>query len=115
MSEPIDTIVSDAMHLPPDQRLTVAHRILTSVEPETSSEIEAAWDAEIRQPLPGMMPGKFKAFLPPRSSPKSIVQRPLLWRERRSGYHTVVTQALLPVFTAILGYIFAKGGKDGEG
>lgn len=28
-------------------------------------------------------------------------------------FHTVVTQALLPVFTAILGYIFAKGGRDG--
>lgn len=26
-------------------------------------------------------------------------------------FQTVVTQALLPVFTAILGYIFAKGGK----
>jgi len=29
-------------------------------------------------------------------------------------FQTVVTQALLPVFTAILGYIFAKGGKDGQ-
>lgn len=27
-------------------------------------------------------------------------------------FQTVVTQALLPVFTAILGYIFAKGGKE---
>lgn len=26
-------------------------------------------------------------------------------------FHTFVTQALLPVFTAILGYIFAKGDK----
>ncbi len=30
-------------------------------------------------------------------------------------FQTIVTQALLPVFTAILGYIFAKGGRDGEG
>ncbi len=27
-------------------------------------------------------------------------------------FHTIVTQALLPVFTAILGYIFAKSGRD---
>ena len=27
-------------------------------------------------------------------------------------FQTIVTQALLPVFTAILGYIFAKGGKN---
>ena len=49
MSESIDTIVSEAMHLPPDQRLTLAHRILTSVEPDASTETEAAWDAEIRR------------------------------------------------------------------
>lgn len=27
-------------------------------------------------------------------------------------FQTIVTQALLPVFTAILGYIFAKSGKE---
>ena len=30
-------------------------------------------------------------------------------------FQTIVAQALLPVFTAILGYIFAKGGKDDSG
>jgi hypothetical protein len=29
-------------------------------------------------------------------------------------FQTVVTQALLPVFTAILGYIFGRGAKDTE-
>ncbi len=49
MAESIDTLVSEAMHLPPDQRLTLAHRILSSVEPPASSEIDTAWDAEIRE------------------------------------------------------------------
>jgi putative addiction module component (TIGR02574 family) len=48
MAESIDTLVSEAMTLPPDQRLTLAHRILSSVEPPASAEIDAAWDAEIR-------------------------------------------------------------------
>lgn len=30
-------------------------------------------------------------------------------------FQTIVTQALLPVFTAILGYIFAKAGENKEG
>jgi putative addiction module component (TIGR02574 family) len=48
MTGSLETLVSDAMQLPPDQRLTLAHRILSSVEPEASSEVDAAWDAEIR-------------------------------------------------------------------
>ena len=30
-------------------------------------------------------------------------------------FQTIVTQALLPVFTAILGYIFAKSGNGNSG
>ncbi len=48
MSESLDTIVAEASQLPPDQRLTLASRILTSLEPERSSSIDEAWDAEIR-------------------------------------------------------------------
>ena len=48
MSAPVDALVTEAMHLPTDQRLTLAYRILSSVEPASSSEIDAAWDAEIR-------------------------------------------------------------------
>lgn len=47
MTGTIDSLVAEAMHLPPDQRLTLAHRILSSVEPAESAEIEAAWDKEI--------------------------------------------------------------------
>jgi len=49
MNESVETLISQAMQLPPDQRLTLAHRILSSVEPEGSSEIGDAWDREIRE------------------------------------------------------------------
>ncbi len=49
MAGSIESLVSEAMQLPPDQRLTLAHRIMCSVEPAASSEIDAAWDTEIRE------------------------------------------------------------------
>ena len=47
MNGAVETIVAEAVQLPPDQRLTLAHRILSSVEPDRSTETDAAWDAEI--------------------------------------------------------------------
>lgn len=49
MTGSVETIVAEAVRLPPDQRLTLAHRILSSVEPEGSVETDAAWDLEIRE------------------------------------------------------------------
>jgi putative addiction module component (TIGR02574 family) len=49
MSTSVEAIAADAVRLPPDQRLTLAHRILSSVEPIGSGEVEAAWDVEIRR------------------------------------------------------------------
>lgn len=49
MNGSVETIVSEAVQLPPDQRLTLAHRILSSIEPEPSAETDAAWDQEIRE------------------------------------------------------------------
>ena len=49
MAGSVETLASEAMQLPPDQRLTLAHRILSSVEPVASTEIDAAWDTEIRE------------------------------------------------------------------
>lgn len=48
MSESVETLIAEAVQLPPDQQLTLAHRILSSVEPEVSAETEVAWDLEIR-------------------------------------------------------------------
>ena len=45
----VDTIAADALLLPKDQRFTLAHRILSSVEPKLDPSAEAAWDAEIRE------------------------------------------------------------------
>ena len=45
----LENIASEALLLPKDQRLTLAHRILASVEPEGEAEVEAAWDLEIRE------------------------------------------------------------------
>jgi hypothetical protein len=43
----LENTASEALPLPKDQRFTLAHRILSSVEPE----VEGAWDVEIRERL----------------------------------------------------------------
>ena len=48
MAESLETLAEEAMQLPPDQRLTLAHKILSSVEPAASPDLEAVWDSEIR-------------------------------------------------------------------
>jgi len=48
MGTTVDSITSEAIHLPEDQRLTLAHRILASVEPEADAGVDEAWDLEIR-------------------------------------------------------------------
>lgn len=45
----LENIASEALLLPKDQRLTLAHRILSSVEPKAEAEVERAWDTEIRE------------------------------------------------------------------
>ncbi len=45
----VDNIAADALLLPKDQRFTLAHRILSSVEPEMEPGSEVAWDTEIRE------------------------------------------------------------------
>jgi hypothetical protein len=44
----VESIALEALLLPKDQRLTLAHRILSSVEPQVDPEAEGAWDDEIR-------------------------------------------------------------------
>jgi putative addiction module component (TIGR02574 family) len=62
MSESVDTIVAEAARLSIDQRLTLAHKILTSVEPEPSSETDAAWDREIRERMARYDAGQVQAI-----------------------------------------------------
>ena len=43
----LDTLSKDALVLPPDQRVALAHRLLASVESDPEPGAEAAWEAEI--------------------------------------------------------------------
>jgi putative addiction module component (TIGR02574 family) len=61
MNESVETIVAEAVRLPPDQRLTLAHRILTSVEPAPSQETDAAWNLEILERMARYDAGKLQA------------------------------------------------------
>ena len=44
----INQILQDAAHLPEDQRLILAHKILLIGESQFSKTVEHAWDTEIR-------------------------------------------------------------------
>jgi putative addiction module component (TIGR02574 family) len=63
MSESVDAIVAEAARLPADQRLTLAHKILTSLEPEPSSKTDAAWDREICERMARYDTGQVQAIL----------------------------------------------------
>ena len=49
MIQTIDDLAQIAAELPPDQRYTLAQRILASVEPSREKDHDAAWTTEIRQ------------------------------------------------------------------
>jgi hypothetical protein len=44
----MNQILQEAIHLPEDQRLTLAHKLLTASEPHISDDVKNAWDVEIR-------------------------------------------------------------------
>jgi putative addiction module component (TIGR02574 family) len=48
MSEVLDTIEQDAMQLTGEQRLTLAHRLMGSVETSEDNSVDELWDSEIR-------------------------------------------------------------------
>lgn len=60
MQRPIDLLTQDALQLPPDQRVTLAHRLLSSIEPKEN--VEALWDSEIRRRIKAYDEGKTKAI-----------------------------------------------------
>ena len=57
-----DEIVSEALRLPEDQRVSLAHRLLSSIEPPESARIAAAWDDEIRQRIDAYDRGETSAI-----------------------------------------------------
>jgi putative addiction module component (TIGR02574 family) len=47
MPPTLDALSQDALVLPPDERVTLAYRLLVSVEPSPEPGAEEAWAAEI--------------------------------------------------------------------
>lgn len=47
MPATLDALSHDALVLPPDQRMALAYRLLVSVETDSHSGADAAWDQEI--------------------------------------------------------------------
>ena len=47
MAAELERVVEQALSLPGSERLSVARRILESIEPEAGEEVERAWETEI--------------------------------------------------------------------
>ena len=61
MSATLEALSHDALVLPPDQRVALAYRLLSSVEPGPEPGAEAAWDAEIARRIARFDAGEVKA------------------------------------------------------
>ena len=48
MIQTVEKLAQSAIELPPDQRFTLAQRILASVEPPVDAGVDRAWAAEIQ-------------------------------------------------------------------
>ena len=62
MVHSIDELTQGAIELPPDQRYTLAQRILASVEPPGDAEIHRAWAEEIQERIRRFDSGEAKVF-----------------------------------------------------
>ena len=62
MIQTVDDLVHSATGLPPEQRFTLARRILESVEPEGNAGIDSAWTVEIRDRIRRYDSGEIKGI-----------------------------------------------------
>jgi putative addiction module component (TIGR02574 family) len=62
MPATVDGLAKQAIDLPADQRLTLAFRILSTLEPPLSAEIEEAWEREISDRIKKFREGKSKSI-----------------------------------------------------
>jgi putative addiction module component (TIGR02574 family) len=64
MATELEKVVEQALSLPGLERLSVARRILESVEPQASDEVERAWEEEIVRRVEKIDSGtaKFRAW-----------------------------------------------------
>ena len=58
----LEDLAQGAIELPPDQRVTLARRILASVEPNGEPSIDAAWTSEIRERIRKYDAGEIKGI-----------------------------------------------------
>ena len=49
MNNTLESISSEALELPPDQRVTLAHRLLTSIDLDQEAGAAEAWQQEIER------------------------------------------------------------------
>ena len=57
-----EELMAEALRLPEDQKVSLAYRLLSSIEPPESTEIRAAWDAEIRRRIAAFDRGETQAI-----------------------------------------------------
>ena len=62
MAVNLDIVASEALQLPEDQRLALASRILSSVEPDVNAYAETAWGMEIRERIHRYDAGETKSI-----------------------------------------------------
>lgn len=62
MIQTVDDLVHSATELPPEQRFTLARRILESVEPKGNAGIDSAWAVEIRERIRRYDSGEIKGI-----------------------------------------------------
>lgn len=53
-------LTREALDLPEDQKVTLAHQLLSSIEPPETTEIEAAWNSEIQRRISDFRKGLVK-------------------------------------------------------
>lgn len=61
MPATLDALSQDALVLPPDQRVTLAYRLLASVEPDAEPGADAGWEAEIARRIARFDAGESQA------------------------------------------------------
>ena len=57
----LDSLSHDALVLPPDQRMTLAYRLLTSIDAEAEAGSQVAWETEITQRIEAFDAGQSTA------------------------------------------------------
>jgi putative addiction module component (TIGR02574 family) len=62
MAGTVDGLTKEARDLPEDQRLTLVYRILATLEPPITAEIEEAWEREISARIKKFKEGKSKSI-----------------------------------------------------